>query len=275
MTHIEDLLSRALLVRERAVPRDVVPTFTRRTLAPDEPSTPANPAAEDLHTLCETLVQHTPGSEVADFLTEQVPEPRSALVLACVLELTETSEGARFWWEYAAGAGQSAAAYCLYLHHLALGERETADWWHRQTDDVQPSSSTAVARTETEWHPGNHLVASSSTSTVLRVLRHLSRNSSRPRSAVVAELMTYMPTAVATGYLREPDMDLPLPGQDFADRIVAVLEAAARRPDLPDGMPARSGAGNGHDRRRRGTRDGAPATEDEPEFHPWGETAAR
>jgi hypothetical protein len=26
----------------------------------------------------------------------------------------------------------------LYLHHLALGERDTADFWHRQTDDVQP-----------------------------------------------------------------------------------------------------------------------------------------
>ncbi|MEV1026601.1 hypothetical protein [Streptomyces sp. NPDC050264] len=48
---------------------------------------------------------HTSASAVADFVTEQVPQPRSALVLACLLQLTETSDGARSWWEYAAGAG--------------------------------------------------------------------------------------------------------------------------------------------------------------------------
>ncbi|MFB8267496.1 hypothetical protein ACFC96_12895 [Streptomyces sp. NPDC055955] len=83
-------------------------------------------------------VDHVQLAAVADFVTEQVPQPRSALVLACVLQLTDTSEGARFWWEYAAVGGQPAA-YCLYLHHLALGESETANWWHRQTNDVQPS----------------------------------------------------------------------------------------------------------------------------------------
>ncbi|MFF3263875.1 hypothetical protein ACFYWO_32470 [Streptomyces sp. NPDC002932] len=274
MTCIEDLLSRALLVGERAVPRDIVPALTRRT-APDDTSPLPNTAAQDLHGLCETLVKHTPGSEVADFLTEQVPEPRSALILACVLELTDTPEGARFWWEYAAGAGQSAAAYCLYLHHLALGERETADWWHQQTDDVQEQTPTSATQPEANWHPGNHLVASSSTSTILRVLRHLSRHVSRPRSAVVAELMEYMPTAVSIGYLREPDVDLPLPGNDFAARIVAVLDSADQRPNLPDGMPARNATGE--DRRHRNN---APASEcrpaaEEEEFHPWGETATR
>ncbi|MFJ3720839.1 hypothetical protein [Streptomyces sp. NPDC090057] len=76
--------------------------------------------------------------EVAEFVTEQVPEPRSALVPACVLQLTDTDDGARSWWQYAAGAGQPAAAYCLSLHHLAVGEDAPASWWHQQTDDVQP-----------------------------------------------------------------------------------------------------------------------------------------
>ncbi len=81
-----------------------------------------NGAAEDLCALCETLLAHTPPTAVADFLTDQVPEPRSALALACVLQLADTDEGARFWWQYAAGVGR-AAAYCRYLHHLAQGRR--------------------------------------------------------------------------------------------------------------------------------------------------------
>ncbi|MET9483288.1 hypothetical protein [Streptomyces sp. NPDC006638] len=94
------------------------------------PDAEASEAAADLRALCETLVSHTQAAEVDDFVTEQVPDPRSALALACVLQLTDTDEGARFWWQYAAGAGQAAAAYCLYLHHLALGEDVTARWWH-------------------------------------------------------------------------------------------------------------------------------------------------
>jgi hypothetical protein len=85
-------------------------------------------------TPCAKRSCRTPPGTVAMFVTDQVPEPRAALVLACVLQLTD--EGARFWWQYAADGGQ-AAAYCLDLHHLALGERDTAAFWHRQTDDVQ------------------------------------------------------------------------------------------------------------------------------------------
>lgn len=33
--------------------------------------------------------QHTSATHVADFVTDQLPEPRSALILACVLELTD------------------------------------------------------------------------------------------------------------------------------------------------------------------------------------------
>lgn len=48
-----------------------------------------------------------------------------------------------------------------------------------------------------------------STTTLLHILRRLASHVSRPRSAVVAEPMTYMPIAVAVGYLREPDSELP------------------------------------------------------------------
>ncbi|MFC7897677.1 hypothetical protein [Streptomyces sp. NPDC057381] len=241
MSHIEERLSRALLVRNRTIPREAVP---RRTTpvpgaqpsapAPTQPD-PLNEAAEDLRALCETLLTHTPSTAVADFLTDQVPEPRSALALACVLQLSDTDEGARFWWQYAAGAGQAAAAYCLYLHHLAQGERAAADWWHDQTDDVQPPPGSPAPDHDDDpepyragrWHPADHPITSTSTTTLLRVLRHLSANTPRTKSAAVLGLMAYVPNAVAAGYLREPETELPLPGSAFAQRVKTLITTAA------------------------------------------------
>ncbi|MEU8581985.1 hypothetical protein [Streptomyces abikoensis] len=242
MTSLEDILARALLVRHRPVPRDTVPpreaeSGTRSPVTPGV--TPRVSAAEDLRALCETLVTHTPVTAVAAFVTDQVPEPSSALVLACVLQLTDTGDGARFWWQYAAGAGQPAAAYCLYLHHLALGETHTARWWHNQTDDVKPH--TGAVGTTNHWD-GTPVVLrhddEAATSTILRVLRRLARHTTRTRSAVVGELMDYMPTAVAVGYLREPESELPLPGPQFAREIRALLAAATERPHGPSDLPA-------------------------------------
>ncbi|MFH8717622.1 hypothetical protein [Streptomyces zaomyceticus] len=245
-TDLDHLLSRTLLVFERAVPRDTVPARAPDPKIP-RPVAPRHPidqntasAAEDLRTLCEALVTHTPADAVADFLTDQVPEPRSAMILACVLQLTDTDDGARFWWQYAAGAGHAAAAYCLYLHHLALGETHVARWWHKQTDDT-PEAKTV----RTTVHRDNKTVAlfhdeETSAATLLRLLRRLGKPTLRPRSAVVAELMAYMPTAVAVGYLREPDSELPLPGDKFAHEIHALLTVSATRSDRPSNLPART-----------------------------------
>ncbi|MET7715457.1 hypothetical protein [Streptomyces sp. NPDC005407] len=285
MTRIEEVLSRALLVRERTMPRDIVPPST--TTSPDpftngdapEMNHTSTAAAEDLRALCETLVTHTPADDVADFVTEQLPEPRSAMVLACVLQLTDTDDGARFWWQYAAGAGQAAAAYCLYLHHLALGEKDAADWWHQQTDDVhhpdQPPQPTELA--VPSWHPAAEQVTNTSTTTMLRILRQLARYTTRPQSAAVTELMAYIPTAVAAGYLRQPEMDLPMPGPDFAHRISTLLDMAADRPAIPGRLPARPPL-----RTRTSARDtsrstpGPPSTESaQPVHSQTGETANR
>ncbi|MGA4803456.1 hypothetical protein [Streptomyces lavendulocolor] len=264
MTTLEEILSRALLVRERNVPRDIVPPRetdpgTRPALTPVTPgeaSKGAADAAEDLRALCETLVTHTPATAVAAFVTDQVPEPRSALVLACVLQLTDTDDGARFWWQYAAGAGHPAAAYCLYLHHLSLGETHAARWWHNQTDDAHASA----APVRTTFHRDDKPVVlhhddKAPTTTILRILRRLARHTTRPRPAVVTELMDYMPTAVAIGYLREPESELPLPGPDFANKIRALLEAAATRPARQSDLPARPHARPGL---RRDTTRSAP-----------------
>ncbi|MFE4626517.1 hypothetical protein [Streptomyces mirabilis] len=233
MTGIEELLARALLVRERTVPRDVVPypappAVDARHAGTPEQNSQSNAAEQDLHALCETLVLHTPPATVVKFVTDQIPEPRSALVLACVLQLTDTAEGARFWWQYAAGAGQAAAAYCLYLHHLALGERDTADWWHRQADDVQPPPVPPNWDDGSSWNPADHQITSTSTTQFMRILRHLAKQTVRSRPAAISKLMAYIPTAVTAGYLREPDSELPLPGHEFARRINALLAAVDR-----------------------------------------------
>ncbi|MFD8731332.1 MULTISPECIES: hypothetical protein [unclassified Streptomyces] len=241
MTPLEELLSQARLVRDRVVPPDIIPTHPDPVpeappgpdpAAPGEDlhsaDAPAHPAAQDLRALCATLVTHTPATTVAHFLTDQLPEPRSALILACVLQLTDTEDAARFWWQYAAGAGQSAAAYCLHLHHLARGEEDTARFWHNQMDHTPPPASAPAP------DHGERLDTAPA-ATMLRVLHHLSRQSApRPSSATVTSLMTYMPTATAVGYLREPDMELPLPGPDFARTIRTLLTTAPHPADPAD-----------------------------------------
>lgn len=52
--------------------------------------------------------------------------------------------------------------------------------------------------------------------------------------------MGYVPTAVAAGYLRQPEMQLPVPEPDFAKRIRLLIAAAAVRPDVPGSLTARS-----------------------------------
>ncbi len=42
--------------------------------------------------------------------------------------------------------------------------------------------------------------------------------------------MAYIPDAVAAGYLREPETELPLPGVGFAQRVQALITASATRP---------------------------------------------
>jgi hypothetical protein len=59
-------------------------------------------------------------------------DPQGALAFACLLELTGRWESAQFWWQFAAGAGNHTAAYCLYLHHMKHGEVHTAGHWFDQ-----------------------------------------------------------------------------------------------------------------------------------------------
>ncbi|MDH6137894.1 hypothetical protein P3T37_007332 [Kitasatospora sp. MAA4] len=55
-----------------------------------------------------------------------------ALVFGCMLQLTGHPVSARFWWQYAAGADDRVAAYCLYLSELHHGELSAAQVWYDQ-----------------------------------------------------------------------------------------------------------------------------------------------
>ncbi|MEU5093041.1 hypothetical protein [Streptomyces sp. NPDC021356] len=59
-----------------------------------------------------------------------------ALHFGCLLSLAMKPEGALWWWQYAAGAGNATAAYCLHLFHLRRGELRDADHWMRQALDL-------------------------------------------------------------------------------------------------------------------------------------------
>ncbi|MEU3462897.1 hypothetical protein ABZ721_23485 [Streptomyces sp. NPDC006733] len=237
MTSIDQLLARALLMREAGVPRDVVtyedvyaPAGAHDVLSwpstsPGGANPPGRDAAYDLRTLCETVVTQTAVTSLSDFVTEQLPDPRGARVLGCILHLADSEDGARFWWQYAAGAGDDVASYCLYLHHLALGETHAAAWWGQQTRiDIQPAPESVNLPGDTD--PAENLTLDSSTPTVLRVLGRLLSPADRSRTAVVTAVMEYVPGAVAAGYADHPDFEIPLPGPHFADRIAVILAAA-------------------------------------------------
>lgn len=250
MTPIDEVLARALLTPSICTPADIVPyTEPDADTLPDlDPAYDAQPdrgrassrAARDLQTLCEaTLAHSTPAS--VEFLTEQLPEPAGAVVLGCVLQLTDDQDSARVWWQYAAGAGLHAAAYCLHLQHLALDERDAAAWWLQWTQiDTRPVPETE-SRTPGAPEPLQNVDAS--TPTLLRVLRQLVVLADQRRSEVADALIAYVPSAVARGYIMEPQLDfevpidIPLPGEDFADRVSLLLAAASAIDNVPAPQP--------------------------------------
>jgi hypothetical protein len=174
--------------------------------APGEESGRPASAATDLVTLCEAVVAQPGGLDrLARALGPScVLEPDGARVLGCVLALAAAQDSARFWWQYAAGAGDHPAAFCLSLYHEAHGETEEADWWHGQVD-LPALASDSLPPTE-ELRLG------------LRVLRRLQED--RPFSKGVAAAIAYVPAAV--GWV-DDDLDLPLPDVDFIDRLKSLV----------------------------------------------------
>ncbi|MDJ0343380.1 hypothetical protein QMK19_19530 [Streptomyces sp. H10-C2] len=107
--------------------------------APEPPSAPARleaamrRRARNMPQLCAQAVR-TPSASaaMAQFISSSYTEPDGARLFACLLKLTGRDEGARFWWQFAAGAGDPHSAYYLVLHHAQQGELNDAHHWYRQ-----------------------------------------------------------------------------------------------------------------------------------------------
>lgn len=221
MTAIDDLLARALQLKDPQIPLDTVAdddsaylTFPLEDLSPGE-SLGADladiTAASHLRSLCEVAVTRSTPGQITDFITEQVPEPRGAWILGCLLQLSDSEDGARFWWQYAAGAGDTAASYCLYLHHRALGDRRAAAFWHDQADTIADRLEEAIP-------------------TFLRILGHLTPAGEHAYTEATLAVMSYVTAAVSDGYARHPDCEIPLPGPYFAEHIQIILAATTTPP---------------------------------------------
>ncbi|MBU3865147.1 hypothetical protein KN815_14025 [Streptomyces sp. 4503] len=227
-----------------APPQERPPRHAQRTSAAAGAAAPGvdERMAQDLHTLCEAIIARPDAlTRLRDFLTRRILEPPGSRVLGCVLQLAGHEDHAQFWWQFAAGAGDPAAAYCLYLHHMALGEDGQAhawlEWWHEQAgNDIPP-----VTDTVEDWAATDHEMAAA-----LRILHGLKREREVPPATMA--VIHYVARAV--DFTDDPDIDLPLPEPGFADRIedltaTETTTAAAPSPDravLPErprsGSPA-------------------------------------
>lgn len=96
----------------------------------------AERARRDLKAVC-LASACAPGAaaHLDSFFTEGHADLAGAAVFGCLLHLAGLREGARFWWQFAAGSGSprtSAAAYCLFLDHSRRGEHHDARHWARE-----------------------------------------------------------------------------------------------------------------------------------------------
>ncbi|MFE6985782.1 hypothetical protein [Streptomyces griseus] len=204
------------------------PVAAEGSNAADEPT--AVEATQNLRNLCAAVVTCTTAlPTLRTFLTPQLPEPPGARVLGCILQLAESEENARFWWQYAAGAGDPAASYCLYLHHRALGEDAPARWWHEQTELLRntPSIDHPLTRGEAPDAVPDAVsdaldeVSTTDASLLPTALRILGALRAGPAAvpATVGAVIDYAPAAV--GYV--DDFDLPLTDPDFTDHIRTLI----------------------------------------------------
>ncbi|MFC5148202.1 MULTISPECIES: hypothetical protein [Streptomyces] len=186
----------------------MAPARTAAARTAERSDLPHRAFRRQLQALCRTVVTRNL-HELGGFLTCRILEPAGALVLGCVLHLAERGDSAQFWWQFAAGAGNRGAACCLYLHHMALGERREAELWHEQAglEHLIPKTPETIDRTDLN--------------AVLSLLAHLRGTS--VFSAATNAVIAYVPHA-----LDDNDaLDLPLPDPDFAERIEELTSIAS------------------------------------------------
>lgn len=139
---------------------------------------------------------------------------------------------ARWWWQYAAGAGDDPAGYLLYLYHLSRGEDQVADWWLDQTG-IDPTAQEDARLVDDGLQNADTLTVGTDIATILRILTRLvDPEAPSRRTEMVCTVMDYVASAVATGNATNPEWaQIPLP-TDFAEHLELVMastRAASRR----------------------------------------------
>ncbi|MEU6863316.1 IclR family transcriptional regulator C-terminal domain-containing protein [Streptomyces sp. NPDC046876] len=93
-------------------------------------------ARRDLKAACLAVVcAPRAEAQLAAFIASAHTDLAGAVVFGCLLHLAGLREGARFWWQFAAGSGRARtapAAYCLFLDHSRRGEHHDAKVWARE-----------------------------------------------------------------------------------------------------------------------------------------------
>ncbi|GGV58418.1 hypothetical protein GCM10010277_61090 [Streptomyces longisporoflavus] len=88
---------------------------------------------DTLSTLSTQVLHHPDAAGRLSRLASRGPDNADgALHFACLLRLAGCYEGAQFWWQFSAGAGNAVAAQCLNLYHLSRGEVRDAGFWAEQ-----------------------------------------------------------------------------------------------------------------------------------------------
>ncbi|RSS37327.1 hypothetical protein EF912_34870, partial [Streptomyces sp. WAC07061] len=92
-------------------------------------------AAKALDALCEQVVFDVQACRRIALLAGGhllAAEGAFAFAFGCMLHLMGDGEGATFWWQFAAGAEEAEAAYCLMLDHQRRAELEDAALWQER-----------------------------------------------------------------------------------------------------------------------------------------------
>ncbi|MEU2732554.1 hypothetical protein ABZ650_33070 [Streptomyces griseoviridis] len=84
-----------------------------------------------LRSFCRALLRNNDVSTQLARIADSLVDPQGALYFGCLLNLARKYDGALWWWQFAAGAGDPASAYCLYLFHTRRGDlRDARHWWN-------------------------------------------------------------------------------------------------------------------------------------------------
>ncbi|MDT0611068.1 hypothetical protein [Streptomyces lancefieldiae] len=133
---------------KQEIVRDVTATlmFGARPAPEGHYPTALDRAEAALTALSTELIHSTDAAGYLARIADAPSDADGALHFGCLLNLAHEPDSALWWWQFAAGAGNATAAYCLHLYHLLRGELRDADHWAHQAlnldSDIHLASTT-------------------------------------------------------------------------------------------------------------------------------------